>query len=561
MNKKQIIDRRYGSVITESYKPSNNYEGPVIGTFSTKGMAAENTVSQNETFYSTQLWASSNALGKGGKFVDENGKLRPSTLYGSADHPVDEDINKMLPLIKESAIVWKDITRNPDGTYDGTADILNTPNGKVIKVLLDYVKENGGGDVLGVSSRGLGESKRVNEAYSEIIPESYELLAFDFVFNPSFSNSASLVESRRFNQQPITEAIRQLADKDKDNAEFYKEYAEILEEEVDLVKTKEIKQESLEPKEILGELVKSLKTEIHKLSNALYELDMLSDEDFKEKYPNKSKSNVTSKLTSSKQELEKLLALNLKLLERGIEESVNESVDFSKHIWEGWTVRDFIEELNPQFERIMRGQATQAPFKNRAEIKKWCMDNQPYYKKYIPEVVDYFCSQLENFNESTSGKEQEDMKTETKDPKVGIKEASDLEDAIDGIEDDFGLDEEVIEDKEAPEEEPKDDEDDIEEEAPEEIKDPELKLVYDKLDEVLAELANIKALVEPVENFESEEEILDEVEDDLEDIEDLDLDIEEDLEEVEDEVDLAELSDEELESLIDEEEEYLKANK
>ena len=26
----------------------------------------------------------------------------------------------------------------------------------------------------------------------------------------------------------------------------------------------------------------------------------------------------------------------------------------------------------------------------KAELKSWCIDNQPYYKKYIPEVVNYF---------------------------------------------------------------------------------------------------------------------------------------------------------------------------
>ena len=30
------------------------------------------------------------------------------------------------------------------------------------------------------------------------------------------------------------------------------------------------------------------------------------------------------------------------------------------------------------------------PFKTKEEVKKWCMQNQPYYKKYIPEVVNYF---------------------------------------------------------------------------------------------------------------------------------------------------------------------------
>ena len=68
--------------------------------------------------------------------------------------------------------------------------------------------------------------------------------------------------------------------------------------------------------------------------------------------------------------------------------------DLNKHIWEGWTVQDFINELEPQFNMIKNGQSWQKSFKTREEVKKWCIDNQPYYKKYIKEVVDYFFSKL-----------------------------------------------------------------------------------------------------------------------------------------------------------------------
>jgi len=69
------------------------------------------------------------------------------------------------------------------------------------------------------------------------------------------------------------------------------------------------------------------------------------------------------------------------------------SVDFNKEIYEGWTVGDFIEELKGEIALIMNGSSWKKPFKTKAELKKYCMDNQPYYKKYIPEVVQYF-SQL-----------------------------------------------------------------------------------------------------------------------------------------------------------------------
>lgn len=65
-------------------------------------------------------------------------------------------------------------------------------------------------------------------------------------------------------------------------------------------------------------------------------------------------------------------------------------IDFDKHIYEGWKVRDFINELEPQVLMIMQGQSWKRPFKDRDDLKEWCMENQPYYKKYIPDVVNYF---------------------------------------------------------------------------------------------------------------------------------------------------------------------------
>lgn len=62
----------------------------------------------------------------------------------------------------------------------------------------------------------------------------------------------------------------------------------------------------------------------------------------------------------------------------------------SRIIWEGWTAEDFIRELEPLVKMIMNGEAIVKPFNNRRELAAWCRDNQPYYKKNIPEVVNYF---------------------------------------------------------------------------------------------------------------------------------------------------------------------------
>lgn len=65
-------------------------------------------------------------------------------------------------------------------------------------------------------------------------------------------------------------------------------------------------------------------------------------------------------------------------------------MNFNRHIWEGWTVQSFIDELEPMFSQIMSGNSWKKPFTDKEDLKPWCMDNQPYYKKYIPEVFNYF---------------------------------------------------------------------------------------------------------------------------------------------------------------------------
>lgn len=54
----------------------------------------------------------------------------------------------------------------------------------------------------------------------------------------------------------------------------------------------------------------------------------------------------------------------------------------NKHIWEGWTVQDFIDELDMTF--------SYKRFTDKKELKEWCKSEQPYYKKHIPEVYNHF---------------------------------------------------------------------------------------------------------------------------------------------------------------------------
>ena len=65
-------------------------------------------------------------------------------------------------------------------------------------------------------------------------------------------------------------------------------------------------------------------------------------------------------------------------------------IDYNKHIWEGWLVQDFINELDELVTIALAGESHFKTIQTKKDLKEFCMSNQPYYKKYIPEVVEHF---------------------------------------------------------------------------------------------------------------------------------------------------------------------------
>lgn len=68
----------------------------------------------------------------------------------------------------------------------------------------------------------------------------------------------------------------------------------------------------------------------------------------------------------------------------------NLKINFNKSVWEGWTVGNIIAELAPQITQIMCGESFREPFRTKAELAAWCKDNQPYYKRKVAGVNNYF---------------------------------------------------------------------------------------------------------------------------------------------------------------------------
>ncbi|GHU53559.1 hypothetical protein AGMMS49975_11930 [Clostridia bacterium] len=64
--------------------------------------------------------------------------------------------------------------------------------------------------------------------------------------------------------------------------------------------------------------------------------------------------------------------------------------DLQREVWEGWTPQNFIDSLSKEISDIMTGLSFLDPFKTKEELNDYILNHQPYYKRPIPEVNEYF---------------------------------------------------------------------------------------------------------------------------------------------------------------------------
>lgn len=99
-------------------------------------------------------------------------EVKENRALGELDHPDSTVVNlsNVSHTLKEAHWNGNDVV--------GTIEILNTPSGNILKELL------AAGIRLGISSRGLGSVKKIDENTVEV-DEDFSLICFDFVSNPS----------------------------------------------------------------------------------------------------------------------------------------------------------------------------------------------------------------------------------------------------------------------------------------------------------------------------------------------------------------------------------------
>lgn len=133
--------------------------------------------------------------------LDENIKklvpvIESRGLVGELDHPTDSIIH----FEKASHVItklWWD-----GNNLMGEGEILNTPHGRILKALIND------GVRVGISSRGVGNGK-VNENGILVIGESYKLLTFDAVADPSTHSAfqEKVVNNKRESYAPVNNSV------------------------------------------------------------------------------------------------------------------------------------------------------------------------------------------------------------------------------------------------------------------------------------------------------------------------------------------------------------------
>jgi|TARA_B100000700_G_scaffold280552_1_gene330564 hypothetical protein len=92
---------------------------------------------------------------------------------GELDHPESSVVNLQNVSHNVTEMSW-----NGDDLV-GTVEILTTPSGNILRELFKN------GIKLGISSRGMGSVEPMQEGDGQKVGQDFELIAFDFVSNPS----------------------------------------------------------------------------------------------------------------------------------------------------------------------------------------------------------------------------------------------------------------------------------------------------------------------------------------------------------------------------------------
>lgn len=153
-----------------------------------------------------------------------NKAIEERRMFGELDHPQDGKWE-----LKRACHIVTAMSMNENGEIMGKAEILDTPNGRILQELF------AAGATVGISSRGSGSVKRSNEG--DVVQEDFKLETYDFVANPSTFG-----------------AFPKVVSEDVESNEVIKENSMDSREKLQLLENKAASVLSLEPSEVTGDM-------------------------------------------------------------------------------------------------------------------------------------------------------------------------------------------------------------------------------------------------------------------------------------------------------------------
>ena len=199
---------------------------------------------RNGRRYSEELWEKvfSNPIMKE--------KIDNKVIYGELGHPQDRE---EIDMSKAAVCLAELPQKGKDGRLRAVFDILDTPNGRILKTLCDY------GSILGVSSRGTGEVETNFLGEDTVDPDSYNCETFDIVCLPAVKEARLKYVTESYNGKTLKEALTEsLNSASEEEKEIMKETIDSLDislneeesqEEIKKEKIDDYKQETVDNKE------------------------------------------------------------------------------------------------------------------------------------------------------------------------------------------------------------------------------------------------------------------------------------------------------------------------
>lgn len=160
---------------------------------------------RNGRFYSEKLWENffNNPL--------TQEKIKEKVFVGELGHPADRtevDMEKIAICLAETP------KKGDDGKIHGVFDILDTPNGRILKTLCDY------GSHIGVSSRGTGDTFDDYDGRESVDPDTFECECWDAVLVPAVKEARLQYVTESYSgkktlKQALQESLNNASTEDK----------------------------------------------------------------------------------------------------------------------------------------------------------------------------------------------------------------------------------------------------------------------------------------------------------------------------------------------------------